>query len=596
MSVSQTTSQQSWLGLHQWKIGQKIGLGYAITLGILISGSIIGHIAGNYYTNRAQVHEEEAIHETIELYKFRTSLSEIKLSLRRLRQYPTSSTQFQTEYIRLKDNAESFQRSWSDYKKEYKNKQSTDVKESPEELQLYTELIENHNQAITAYISQLNTFSTEKDTANTLELENLQQQLISDQQLLALREFSEDLEELITVIALDKLEQAKSDLKTAGTLRNQIIGVSILLSATISILFAAYFSRLISRPILAVNRVAQRIIDETNFTLQAPIDTNDEIGALATTLNLLVQRVKILLQENEERTQNLLETNERLISTQTQMIAQEKLASLGALTAGIAHEIKNPLNFVNNFSELSVDLLDDLITELESLKQHLKPDIINEVGEIIALLKMNVAKIEHHGKRADKIVANMLMQSRGGEGARTDININELVAEAVNLAYHGMRSQHSDFNLELDHDYDGTIKPIKAFAQDLNRVFLNISNNACYAIYQRQCNEKKNFNPTLKIRTRDRGNQIEISFRDNGIGITPDVKEKVFDQFFTTKPTGEGTGLGLSLSHNIIVKQHLGSITVDSEPNLYTDFIITLPKTSWHPLQQQRIRQLMSSS
>ncbi|NJM97574.1 MAG: HAMP domain-containing protein [Phormidesmis sp. RL_2_1] len=242
--------------------------------------------------------------------------------------------------------------------------------------------------------------------------------------------------------------------------------MSIVASVGLSIVLAASISRMITRPIRLATQFARKVTQETNFDLQAPVTNTGEINDLTRAFNHLIERVKDLFAENEARTQTLLETNEKLIATQQQMIVQEKLASLGSLTAGIAHEIKNPLNFVNNFAELSIELADELAEELAAHQADLAPEWVEEMTDILKTLQTNVSKIEHHGKRADKIVANMLMHSRGNTGDWTDVAINDLVAEAVNLAYHGMRTKQSDFNLQFDNDYDDSIGMIRGCPQD----------------------------------------------------------------------------------------------------------------------------------
>src|SRR3989339_1785270 len=256
-----------------------------------------------------------------------------------------------------------------------------------------------------------------------------------------------------------------------------------------------------------------------------------------------------------------------LKSAQVQLIHSEKMASLGELTAGIAHEIKNPLNFVNNFSEISGELLDEMKTELENKNNE-------EVIELIENLKQNLEKINQHGKRADSIVKGMLLHSRGSSGEKTLTDINDLLDQYVNLAYHGLRAQDKEFNITIEKDYDKTLEKINVIPQDLSRVFLNIIHNACYA-----ANEKKisgsDFNPVLKVSTKNLNGKVEIRIGDNGNGIPANILDKIFQPFFTTKPTGEGTGLGLSLSYDIVVKQHSGEIKFESEEGTYTEFIIT---------------------
>ncbi len=268
----------------------------------------------------------------------------------------------------------------------------------------------------------------------------------------------------------------------------------------------------------------------------------------------------------------LQEKNEEIIKTQEQLVTQQKLASLGALTAGIAHEIKNPLNFVTNFSEISDELLDDINEELLNNNKE-------EVLSIIKDLKQNLEKINLHGKRADSIVKGMLLHSRGTTGEKTPLDINELLDQYVNLAYHGMRAQNKEFNITIEKNYDKTLGKIRVVPQDISRVFLNIINNACYAAYDKKKKSGDDFSPLLKVSTNKLNNKIEIRIYDNGEGIPESIKEQIFNPFFTTKPAGEGTGLGLSLSYDIVAKVHGGDIQVESEDGKGAGFIIQLPIT-----------------
>jgi signal transduction histidine kinase/sugar lactone lactonase YvrE len=292
--------------------------------------------------------------------------------------------------------------------------------------------------------------------------------------------------------------------------------------------------------------------------------------------------VEIRAQAGElvEKNQTLEEKNEEIIRTQQQLIVQEKLASLGALTAGIAHEIKNPLNFVNNFAELSVELISELRVDIGKHKTELDPDTAENIEDILQDLEENVGRINEHGKRADSIVRGMLLHSRGQTGERQETDINALLDEYVSLAYHGMRAQNSAFNIKIEKDYDESIEKIDVVPQDLSRVFLNIINNACYATNEKRQEAQNEYAPTLWLSTKDLGDSIEVRIRDNGKGIPQDVREKMFNPFFTTKPTGKGTGLGLSLSYDIVVQEHKGQITVESEVGEYTEFVISLPKNS----------------
>ena len=283
--------------------------------------------------------------------------------------------------------------------------------------------------------------------------------------------------------------------------------------------------------------------------------------------------------ENVRLFTELRDSLERLKAAQANLIQSEKMASLGQLTAGIAHEIKNPLNFVNNFAALSVELLDELKETADAAFATLDADTQVEVDETMALLVGNLGKIAEHGKRADGIVRSMLSHSRGGSGDWASSDINALVEEALNLAYHGARAQDNEFNVTLERDLQKNARPIELVQQDVTRVFLNLFGNGFYAVgKRRKADTQPGFRPTLKVSTRDLGDAVEVRVRDNGTGIPPDVREKLFQPFFTTKPTGEGTGLGLSISYDIVTQQHGGTIEVDSEPGSFTEFTVRLPR------------------
>jgi signal transduction histidine kinase/ligand-binding sensor domain-containing protein len=288
---------------------------------------------------------------------------------------------------------------------------------------------------------------------------------------------------------------------------------------------------------------------------------------------------------------------DHLKTTQQQLITQEKLASLGQLTAGIAHEIKNPLNFVNNFAVLSIDLANELEAELKN--EALGPEKRDAIEDILYNLRLNANKINEHGKRADSIVRNMLQHSRGASSQREMTDINVLLDQSLSLSYHGMRAQDASFNITMEKDYDESVGKLEVVPQDIGRVFLNIINNACYAAHQKARagdgesgrpgetevpthplthSPTQPFSPTLSVSTRNLGNKVEIRIRDNGNGIPAKIREKIFNPFFTTKPTGQGTGLGLSISYDIIVRQHRGEIEMETEEGKFTEFVVRLPR------------------
>jgi GAF domain-containing protein len=286
-----------------------------------------------------------------------------------------------------------------------------------------------------------------------------------------------------------------------------------------------------------------------------------------------------LFDEVQQRTTELAASLDDLRAAQDRLVQTEKLASLGQLTAGIAHEIKNPLNFVNNFSALSAELTEELLDLLAPAA--LDGRMRKEVDDLTQMLKDNLEKVVQHGKRADSIVKNMLLHSREGSGEHGPSDINALLDESLNLAYHGARAEKPQFNVTLQRDFDASAGTVELFPQEITRVFLNLISNGFYAVTRRKMEiGNSGFEPTLSATTRALADAVEIRIRDNGTGIPAEVKQKMFNPFFTTKPAGEGTGLGLSMSHDIIVKQHGGTIEVETEPGQFTEFTIVLPRTN----------------
>jgi len=284
-----------------------------------------------------------------------------------------------------------------------------------------------------------------------------------------------------------------------------------------------------------------------------------------------------LLNELRMRTNELSQSLDDLRTAQDRLVQTEKLASLGQLTAGIAHEIKNPLNFVNNFSALSAELTGELNDLLRDAV--LTDKMRTEVAELTRLLQENLEKVVQHGKRADSIVKNMLLHSREGSGERRPVDVNALVEESLNLAYHGARAEKPGFQITLKHDLDPAAGAIELYSQEMTRALLNVITNGFYAATRRANEASDGFEPTLQATTKGLSDRVEIRIRDNGTGIPSEVKDKMFNPFFTTKPPGEGTGLGLSISHDIVVKQG-GTIHVETEPGSFTEFIITLPRAT----------------
>ena len=320
----------------------------------------------------------------------------------------------------------------------------------------------------------------------------------------------------------------------------------------------------------------------TRSEVQAFTDKQIElVTTYADQAAIAIENVR-LFEAEQQRTRELAKSLEDLRTTQDRLVQTQKLASLGQLTAGIAHEIKNPLNFVNNFSGVSAELIDELRETLDKVKANKKTRA--EITELADTLRDNLDKIVQHGKRADAIVKNMLLHSREGSGEHRPIDVNSLVEESLNLAYHGARAEKQGFKINMERSFDPAAGEIDVFPQEITRALLNLISNGFYAATKRKEQDNRDgYEPTLAASTKNLGDRVEIRIRDNGIGIPPEVREKMFNPFFTTKPAGEGTGLGLSITHDIIVKQHAGSIEVNTQPGEFTEVRIILSRAPAFP-------------
>ena len=350
--------------------------------------------------------------------------------------------------------------------------------------------------------------------------------------------------EILLGFSTDEIIQSKRQIRLTSIFVSALVFI-------IGIFIGFWLARKISVPVLALRDAALRV-GEGDRSQQLKASARDEIGDLTLAFNQMVNELK--------------QAEDKIIAAQAQLIHAEKMASLGQMTAGIAHEIQNPLNFVNNFSELNLDLigeLDDLKTDAE------KQELLND-------LKSNLQKISQHGNRADRIVKNMLLHSRVNSIEKQPTDINALCEEYLQLSYHGMRAKNPDFNCAIEKQFGSNLPEILTMPQDIGRVLLNLLNNAFYAMSDRRQKNEHDYKPALKFITEKIGRKILIHIRDNGCGIPESIREKIFEPFFTTKPAGDGTGLGLSICYDII-KAHGGEITVESREGAFTEFVISLP-------------------
>ena len=422
--------------------------------------------------------------------------------------------------------------------------------------------------------------------ARELALSGRQQELLAANRDLATQLVSE-VEDLVSVAGDRAGAATQAAAATINTGRLLLLALNVLSIAGAVLIAWLFVGRVLLRRIEALSE-RMRGMAEGDLEAQVDIAGQDEVADMAKALEVFrrhaleVQRLNLvekLAEELRGKNDQLETALTDLKRVQDQMVAQEKLAALGELTAGVAHEIKNPLNFVKNFSEASEELVDELKETLEELAEKLDEEQRDLITEISQDLVENMGRIRHHGERADRIVRDMLVMGRdSGERAETDINA--LVHENTQLAFQAARAMDSDFQLSIDEDLDDKIEHLQVVPQDLGRVFLNMVTNACYATDERATKEaaagNKDFKPTLRITTRRLEDTVEVAIRDNGGGIPKDVVDKIFNPFFTTKPTDKGTGLGLALS-NDIVRQHGGSIRVATEAGDFTEMTVTLP-------------------
>ncbi|KAA3440335.1 HAMP domain-containing sensor histidine kinase [Rufibacter hautae] len=362
----------------------------------------------------------------------------------------------------------------------------------------------------------------------------------------------------------------------------KIMNTSLLVSTlvfSIGILIGFWLSKTISKPVLALRDAANKV-SEGDFTTRVHNVSGDEIGELGKSFNEMVEYLSVTTHKLKEANHSLATTNGTLNTTllelketQAQLIQKEKMASLGELTAGIAHEIQNPLNFVNNFSEINQELIDEMVQELQ--------DGNTEDAVAIAQdIKANEQKISAHGKRADAIVKGMLQHSRTSTGKKEPTDLNRLADEFLRLSYHGLRAKNKSFNAGFKTHLDQNIGKVDIAPEEIGRVLLNLYNNAFYSINQKKQQLNGTFEPEVVVTTSLGKDMVEISVKDNGLGIPQNILDKIYQPFFTTKPTGEGTGLGLSLSYDIITKGHGGGMRVETEEGKGAEFIIQLPVSS----------------
>jgi len=396
------------------------------------------------------------------------------------------------------------------------------------------------------------------------------------------------IQELIPRLQVEQtqlVESASENFRTASRISDQITFATLFFSAIAALTVMWLLARDIARGLEAL-KVGAAAVGAGDLEYRIALPQRDELGDVARAFDemsshLGTARAQLTDAHEQEKRKGeaLAVALDELKTTQDRLLVQQKLASLGALTAGIAHEIKNPLNFVTNFAEILQSLIADLRSSISSQKGQMDPREFAFIEETLGDIHVNASRIRDHGNRADNIVKGMLMHSRNQRGQVQPVNINSLVSEYVKLAYHGLRAQDINFNVTIEEDYDPAIPVMNLVPHDLSLVILNIANNGAFAADQKAKQGIPGFKPTLRVSTHNGDSKIKICLRDNGNGVSEEIRHKIFEPFFTTKPPGSGTGLGLSMSYEIVVQQHGGQILVVSEPGQFAEFIVTIPRT-----------------
>ena len=422
-----------------------------------------------------------------------------------------------------------------------------------------------------------------------LEIIERQDLLLAENQEIAV-DLLDEVNAIVQIAQSGATEATENSAQTINTARILLVIISAIGVASAGLLSWLFVGRVLLR---RIGRLSSRMRTLAKGELEEEIEISgrDEVAEMASALEVFrrhaleIQRLNLveqLAQELSERNDELQEVLAELSQAQDQIVAREKLAALGAVTAGVAHEIRNPLNFINNFSAASVELLEEMAEIYEELTGNLSDEDKDLIEEINQDLNDNLDRIQSHGKRANRIVQDMLLMGRGG-GETQMTDINDLIHEHSLLAFHSARAQDPDFIVTLEEEFDPDMGQLEVVPQDLGRVFLNFVANAGYATNKKQkelaeAGTVGDYSPTILLKSRRTDESAILSVRDNGSGIPPDVAAKIFDPFFTTKPTNEGTGLGLALSADI-VREHGGSITVNTEPGEFTEMVVELPLT-----------------
>ncbi|HEY9669424.1 MAG TPA: ATP-binding protein [Coleofasciculaceae cyanobacterium] len=561
--------QRSWKSWISWvtrrtSITYKISCGYALTLGVAILGTTAGFAIGNYYQHQAKLREQDALEEIHDIHRLQTNL----LLTQSHQQHFTNSTP-NLEHLRedlshFLTHLVNFNQAWSEFKSSYDYRGNVTLQESIAEMQMFQQIVQNYDSSLKEYNQQTKGLLEAIDSPNLKpeEIKAAQQQFLNLQKSTwhpKLESFINDLAALNDIVNAE-YTQASAYRLTADALRVKIMACSILLSVALAITLAIYTSRAIARPIKATTKIAQQVTQEKNFGLQAPVTTQDEIGTLTFSLNQLIQQVNQLLEEQKA-------------ANQTQLIQSEKMSSLGRMIAGVAHEISDPVNFVYGNSLYACEYVQDLLTLLETYTNQIPnpPQALQvQLEEIdIEFIKEDLPKVLNSMKlgaeRTTKVIYSLKDFSHLDEAIAHPVDLHACIDSTLLILNNRMQ------DITVIRNYSD-IPEIEGFAGLLYQVFMNLLSNAIDALEESENNKLIAISTTLQNK-----DWVVVKIADNGSGICVENQAKIFNAFFTTKPPGVGTALGLAISHQVIVEKHGGKITCKSEVGIGTEFAIALP-------------------
>jgi signal transduction histidine kinase len=557
--------QRRWLNrsISRLGIGSKIGIGYAIALSVAVLGTTAGFLVGNSFYEAA-FEQEDAIEEIHLLTKLQTHFLQAQTHQQRLLMLPENSELWQTEYSRFLEHTAEFTERWQQYVASEGTTRDAEVAEHPEELVAIENLLQTYREQPEAYLRQTERLLQQMSSGVPSLAEAAKAQLsnIISQYLQHNDNFTDDLDALIQLTYIE-YEQAEAGIAAAEAMRRQIIAGSMALSIAVAALLAIFTSRAIARPLVAVTQVARQVTQNSNFDLQAPVVTGDEIGVLATSINQLIDRVKHLLKEQQAEASR-------------QLLQSEKMSSLGRMIAGVAHEINNPVNFIYGNVGCAATYVEDLLQLLSTYEATIahSPAPVQQKAAAIDLefLREDLPKLlqsmEVGADRIRQIVLSLKNFSRLDEASIHRVDLHECIDSTLLILNNRLKK-----NITIVRNY-GSIPNIEGYPGTLYQVFMNLLSNAIEALEGTSSSDLWQIVITTEPVGVDR---VAVRIADNGAGIAIEHQARIFETFFTTKPVGVGTGLGLSISREIVVDKHGGSLTFTSKPGRGTEFVVTLP-------------------